>query len=429
MNSLIRRIRRLVSGEGGQMLIMAAMSFVVLAGATALTIDIGMVYMERRGAQNAADSAALAAAGKMLNGGSLAAAISEAESWAEKNGYDDDDVEINIPPQSGPYSGNPKFVEVIVDGEASANFASVLGISAWDVSARAVAGIDSTPKPYSIIVLNETDCNSLELNGNISINLANSGIMVNSNCVNRAIYANGSVSVNTSVNDVVGGWTFDGGAVDFNPMPTNAGKIDDPLAGVPEPAPPAGPARNCNFPGGNSPVTFQPGVYNCALNLSGNRTFNFAPGDYLITGGISVTGAARVNFRAGVYTLRGQGLKLRGNGEIVAEGVTFFIDEGVTDLSGTGKMTITAPASGPYAGIAIFQARDNTNQVEARGTAFAGGKGTVYAKAARIRLVGTADYSNMQLISDKLLMSGTAGLTIDFQNNFMAATPTMRMFE
>jgi hypothetical protein len=413
------------------MLIMAALFFAVLAGATAMTIDAGLVYMERRDAQNAVDAAALAASSKMLKGGTVTQAVDEAYEWAEKNGYTNGgnaEVYVNIPPASGPHAGDIQFVEVIVETGRKSNFAAVLGLGGWGLSARAVAGIHLVARPYSIIVLNETACNSFYVAGTIGIDIDGSGIFVNSDCDN-AIWAQGTVNVETAVNDVVGGYHFEGTAVNFNPAPTSAGRISDPLAGVPAPVPPSGPIRNCNFPGGTAPVTFQPGVYNCALTLNGNRTFNFAPGDYLITGGISVTGVANVNFGAGVYTLRGQGLKLAGSGTITADGAVFYIEQGVTDLSGTGEMTIKAPASGPYAGIAIFQARDNTNTVKLRGTALSGGSGAVYAKAAMIEFAGTADTNNFQFISDKFYMTGTSGLKIQWDDNFLADVPFSRLFE
>ena len=51
------------SSERGQVLVLLVLALVGLLGFTALAIDGGMVYSDRRTAQNAADAAALAGAG------------------------------------------------------------------------------------------------------------------------------------------------------------------------------------------------------------------------------------------------------------------------------------------------------------------------------------------------------------------------------
>ena len=50
------------SKERGQALIVIALALVALAGITGLVVDGGNAFLDRRNAQNAADSAALAAA-------------------------------------------------------------------------------------------------------------------------------------------------------------------------------------------------------------------------------------------------------------------------------------------------------------------------------------------------------------------------------
>ncbi|MEW6569318.1 MAG: pilus assembly protein TadG-related protein [Chloroflexota bacterium] len=54
--------------ERGQAIVLLALGFVILLASTGLAIDGGMVYTERRRAQNAADAAAMAGALAILNG-------------------------------------------------------------------------------------------------------------------------------------------------------------------------------------------------------------------------------------------------------------------------------------------------------------------------------------------------------------------------
>ena len=53
--------------ESGQILILLAVGIVALLGFTALAIDGGAVFFDRRSAQNAADAAALAGAYELAN--------------------------------------------------------------------------------------------------------------------------------------------------------------------------------------------------------------------------------------------------------------------------------------------------------------------------------------------------------------------------
>ena len=62
------------SREAGQVLILFVLALGVLLGMVAMTIDVGLAYVERRNLQNAVDAAALAAAQDIINGESEATA-------------------------------------------------------------------------------------------------------------------------------------------------------------------------------------------------------------------------------------------------------------------------------------------------------------------------------------------------------------------
>jgi hypothetical protein len=89
-----------------------------------------------------------------------------------------------------------------------------------------------------------------------------------------------------------------------------------------------------------------------------------------------------------------------------------FIDEGETVLTGTADTSISAPTTGAYAGIALFQARDNENPMDVSGTALAGGTGIIYAASAIIEYQGTGDSVNMQLVADKFEIAGNSHISI-----------------
>jgi hypothetical protein len=82
---------------------------------------------------------------------------------------------------------------------------------------------------------------------------------------------------------------------------------------------------------------------------------------------------------------------------------------GIT-LSGTGSFGLSAPRSGPYAGILIFQSRQNTRALPFSGNAMAGTVGTIYAANALLSMSGNAALQN-PLVVGTLNLSGNVALT------------------
>lgn len=286
-----------------------------LTGLAALTVDIGMAYRERANEQGASDAAALAAADVLYENGSIDEAKAAARSIATSNGYTDGvndvTVTVNIPPVSGDYAGRSKFAEVEITGESKAQFASVFNFSAFPAHGRAVAAGVDTSNAYGIVALNPTVCRSINLNGTGGIVIQAAGIFVNSNCPDDAFHANGNVTVNTQVNDVVGGWT-EIGTVSINPSPTHADPITDPLAALAAPTVPTNVQTCPTFHGNPGTRVLQPGRYDCTIDPSGPWNVTSMPGNYYITGGVVADVGGNITFGTGEYTLGGVGLQVTG---------------------------------------------------------------------------------------------------------------------
>ncbi len=428
-----KRVKR--RDESGQSLIMFALGLAVLLGMAAMTIDVGLAYVARRDMQNAADAAALAGADVLLEGQSSVLAANAARDLALQYGYDDAaadvTVDINIPPDSGPHSGDSDFVEVIIAHPIDTVLASAVGkTTPFDISARAVAGIDTSPKPYSIITLSETACQSMMFGGQVNLTVTDAGTLTNSVCTVNAFATNGTINVATAANHVVGGWNMTGNSGDVSLPPSRAGHFDDPLMGVPVPTPTSEPEQDCPTYGGQpGTVTLQPGVYDCTIDPPGQWGLQFEPGDYYITGGIVLNGGGNVTFGEGLYFLQGEGLKITGNGVVTGDEVTFYIDEGQVTLTGTSDTQLTAPDSGPYDGVVIFQNRSLTTTVNMSGDAISDGWGAIYAAGAQIHLVGNTGSTFHQFISDTFLMDGNSSITVDYFSGFSVPVPVMSLVE
>lgn len=416
--------------EGGQSLVVFTMFITALTGLVAMSVDVGFAYKERQDAQQAADSAALSAAGVLRQTLDNGAAVEEAQEIAAANGFEDGvdgvNVDVQIPPTTGPYKGLTNFAEVTIDTGSDAYFSQVLGFNTFDIDARAVAGGIGVNGDYGIVALNPTVCKALNLNGDIGIEIQAAGIFVNSSCPTDAFSAVGNVTVNTEVNSVVGG--FEGvGTISVSPPPTPASPITDPLAGLPVPTLPTE-VRTCPSYS-TTTTTLSPGVYDCQIDPPGSRNVIFQPGNYHITGGVTANGGGNITFGAGEYTIGGTGIMVTGSGRITVNNALLYIAEGETELTGNGITRIYAPTSGPYAGISIFQARDNTVRADIKGTSLTSGSGAVYAKGAEVNLVGNSESSNMQFVSDTFSMSGAAELFLVDDDNIQIYQSNLRLVE
>ena len=149
--------------ERGQALIIIALAAIGLFGITGLAIDGSAKFSDRRHAQNAADSAALAAALVKVNGltaGQADSVCSTASGWtnstfcldiidaawdrAEENGYAGlipDSVDVYSPPISGPYANNSSYLQVIITSFVDTSFSRVVGINETRNTVEAVANV------------------------------------------------------------------------------------------------------------------------------------------------------------------------------------------------------------------------------------------------------------------------------------------------
>jgi Flp pilus assembly protein TadG len=413
--------------EQGQVLLLFTLMLAALLGFTAIAIDAGLAYQEKASDQTAADAAALAAANVVAGGGTESTAQAQADEYAAGNEVDEDSsVVVHVPPEEGEYAGNSTCAEVEIESESPALFSRVLNFDVFPVGTRAVAcGESGVGGNYAIISLNQTACQSTATVGTIDITVLNGGTWTNSTCASEALYANGDVTINTTVNQVRGGCST--GSATITPPCTHPNQyLTDPLAGLPVPVPPMTPVRSCPANGNR---TLEPGYYNCQIRPGGSSNFTFLPGDYYITGGIRLNGSVTATFGAGTYTVGGNGFWVTGGADISGTGVTFYVDQGSIDMSGTADLDLFAPTSGVYEGVLFFQRRDNTAGVRIHGNAANGNWGTVYAAGATVTYQGTAS-TNFQFIVDKFTTGGTTDTTITFDDNFeVEGDPSYKLVE
>jgi hypothetical protein len=139
-------------------------------------------------------------------------------------------------------------------------------------------------------------------------------------------------------------------------------------------------------------------------------------------------GGGDATFDDSIITLRGEGLKLTGNGAITSTETMFYVEEGPVTLTGTGDISFSAPSTGVYEGVAFFVARGNSSLVTLTGDSVQDGWGTVYAPDSLINFSGNGRTS-FQFISDTFHAQGNSRAQIVFRDNFLADVPYIWLAE
>jgi len=116
----------------GQILILYAFGIVILIALAALVLDGGMLFLNRRAGQAAADAGALAGAKIKCNGDTVANVIATAEHYAEVENSANDATAT----WDGTWEGDV-VVNVTIDQDSF--FAQIFGMTTWDVPATASA--------------------------------------------------------------------------------------------------------------------------------------------------------------------------------------------------------------------------------------------------------------------------------------------------
>ncbi|TMF03751.1 MAG: hypothetical protein E6I38_13575, partial [Chloroflexi bacterium] len=124
--------------EGGQALVLFVLALAVILGFVAMTIDLGLLFEDRRHLQNTADAAALAGVAELPL--QPVAARQKAEQWAANNGVPVSQIK-KIEIRTTEVPNDTLYVEL--EKQFDWIFGGALGLSTDPVSAAAAAQIRS----------------------------------------------------------------------------------------------------------------------------------------------------------------------------------------------------------------------------------------------------------------------------------------------
>jgi Flp pilus assembly protein TadG len=398
-SSLIGRFSRFRHDESGSYLVVTGMVMPALVGVIAFGTEAGVWLVSHRSMQNAADSAALSAATAYYAQGNKTGIDVQAQAVAAGygfvNGENNTTVTVNSPPSSGNNTEKPKAVEVIIRQPRSRSFSALWMSGPVDISARSVAiGVGGKG---CVISLDKTASGATTSSGSAPVKLNGCSLYDNSSN-GSALVVGGSSSITADSVNVVGGISGGAGISAKDGIYSGQDPIADPYADASYPS--FSGCKQNNFSAQHT-VTLDPGVYCGGMKLNAGAVVTLNPGIYYLDkGDLTVNGGA---------TLSGTGVTLvftSSNGRNYANAT----------INGGATINLTAPSSGPTAGIVLFGDRLMTVNTSFK---LAGGSseaftGAIYLPAAAVSFSGGAAANNgcTQIVANTISFDGNSNLAV-----------------
>lgn len=430
--------------QRGQVLLLVMITMVPICLVLGLVADVGMAYYTKTSARAAAQTAALAAVQRVIDGISAngwtytcsspgqgpdcessltkcpainaSSNLQSACAYASQNGFSGSDVLIasgtSNPPVSGVSAVN-YWVQVQIVQQNPLTFGMFSGMQSLTIATSSVAAAANMMPQNCVVGLNQSSSAvGLNLNGNVTLATVGCGVAVDSSNSTSALSATGNITLTAPSIDVVGGCS---GCSSIENVRTDVPYFADPLEGVPAPQVPNG----CGSVQSTSQATF-------------NHTPNapLQPGIYY--GGILVRGNASVTFSAGTYCLVGGGLTASGNTTLTGSSVAFYNTfdntHSFAPISVTGNVTLdlSAPSSGSLEDMLFFEDRNapsgNTNTITGNSSMTI--TGALYFPNNQLAIDGNAASQQLMMVANTITTSGNAtDLSIDPQAGATTITP------
>lgn len=424
--------------ESGQVFVMLVLLVTALVGFTALAIDGGMVYSERRRAQNAADSGALAGAlAKTLSENLHVAALDRIDSngfgtsWGpcDPAGYDctlgtgeNWTVEVTNPPRSGDFAGNDDYIQVVISTKVEGAFVHLFFGDGLQTTVTAVSRVwpaqNITPG-YALYGATKTECKGLWFSGTGDTSITGGSVFSNSDadspsCQSGVQDGSGAIIVGPSPENlqVVGGFDL-GGSGSVSPLPVVEGAPQDDLRPVPTPDCSGLTDYGKELINAGQSKTLDPGLYE-SISFHAGASVTMNPGMYCIYGDKGFTG---------------------NGGSIAGTGVMIYMLDGGLDLGGNSLVSLAAesgsgvlvdPSSNDWKGMLIFVDPANSNAVKLTGNTGTTYTGTVFAPSSDCTINGTGDSIGLlstQIICNTIKITGTSQVDIQYNQSEAYSLP------
>jgi hypothetical protein len=411
LGTIKAQARRFAGDRRGNVAIMAALALPALMGAFGLGTEVASWYANQRAMQNAADSAALAAASN-----ASPSYITEAKAVTAQYGFADgqNGVAVAVSNSAPCPAGGSNCYSVSISKSLPlvlAQFvgyggdASIAGAPAKRIAALAVAAQSTVQRPYCLVTLGQTGI-TMQANGAPKADLSGCNVMSNggADCNGHNLLAdNGDAHGNNNGCGIA--------------QHSNVPLMTDPYSGLASNIPP----NNC----GSYPQL--PSKKNGATLPSSNQLYGNQVLDTVkpVCGDLQLTSDVTISNSSGPTTLviYNGDLDLHGYTLATAPGsqltIVFAGDNSYshTPMS-SGTLDIEAPTSGPWSGVAMYQAPNITQGVD---ISAAGNSptwnitGLVYLPHSHVTFSGAVNKSHngascFVMVSDTVTINGTGSI-------------------
>ena len=367
------RARLFWSDIRGNIGIVAALSALPLLLVIGVALDYTRAAAARSDMQAAMDAAV------------LAGARDGTTSWANvaanmfNNSIKTSDYTVASKSFSNDSSGN--YVGT-ASGRISTTFLGILSYTSLSISATATVAVKAATDNVCILLTNTSASPGLLLNSGASISASNCQVHIKSTG-NPAATFNASTTLSTKKICVAGSSVLDNGGTHPN-LTKSCTTASDPFSGT-LPTPPSSTCTYSNY-NVNSSTALSPGVYCGWTNFNGSPTVTLASGVYVIKGG-------GWNF----------------SGTLTGTGVTFYFpDSSYIQFNGTSKLSLSAPTSGAYANLLIYEAIGlSSSSFTMNATAGAAISGLIYLPSRQFTLNAgaSATSDNLTMVFNTLTVN------------------------
>ncbi len=383
------------------MLLWAA-GLVPLIGCVGLGVDVSEWVLWKRQLHSAADSAALAGAQALANSQSATVSVNLALQYNTDRAYAVEAVET--PPTAGAYAGDTTAVRVILSTSEALPFSSLFIKAAPKIMASATAQGYSTA-PDCVIALDPSSTTAITVTGSAALTM-NCGMTSNAPG-GQSVLADAQ-TVDVPAISAVGSITAGSGVPGTTKLYPNTGATADPYSGlaIPDLSTMCAGAPSVSVKSLRS-QTINPGCYSSLKSLGG---LYLNPGTYYIDGGNVTVGSQSLISGSGVtLVFTSTAVPFKGS------------NVGTFSAAGNSFVQLSAPTSGPYTGVVMYQDR---NTVETSGndmvvTGSTGNgysswiQGAVYAPSTTIKFTGNSGIATpcMQLVAKDVIFTGNTSVS------------------
>lgn len=390
-------LRKLGADSAGNTLLLYGVALVPLMGCVGLASDASQWVLWKRQLRAAADGGALAGAQAIGLHQDADRAARRALSYNASRAYEI--VSVQTPPTSGAFAGDPSVVKVILKTQQSLPFTSMFLSSPPVVQVSATARAYSTV-PNCVIALEPTTSTGVTVTGSAALTMSCG--MASNSVGTQALLADGQ-TVDVPALSAAGGIVAGTSVPATTYLSPNSGVSADPFAAVPNPSVAAmcagAPSVSVKS---MTNMTIGPGCYKSLKSLGG---LYLTPGTYYIDGGDVTVGSQSL--------IQGYGVTL-----VFTSSTSPFDGTrvGSFNANGSSYVRLTAPDTGIYAGIVMFQDRRTvmSNQTMMFVTGNSGGgyssliQGAIYAPATEVTFSGNSGIATdcMQIVGRRVTFTG-----------------------